>query len=221
MTAIYKREMRGYFTTPIAYILAAVFSAASALLFCVCTLQSQTSDSSLYFQLLMYVYIIITALLTMKSFSEEKRSRTEQLLLTSPVSLTGMVLAKFFAALTLFASTLVLTIPYFCVLAAYSDPNWAKIIGCTVGILLIGSCFIAVGLFMSSLTENQFVAAISTIAVLCGLVMTSILSWISIYARFANFTYGIFDIPAAVYYVSVCAVFIFLTVRVYEKRRYA
>ena len=234
MTAIYKREMRSYFTTPIAYILAAVFSAASALLFCVCTLQSQTSDSSLYFQLLMYVYIIITALLTMKSFSEEKRSRTEQLLLTSPVSLTGMVLAKFFAALTLFASTLVLTIPYFCVLAAYSDPNWAKIIGCTVGILLIGSCFIAVGLFMSSLTENQFVAAISTIAVLCGLVMTSILnsvinfypvrvilSWISIYARFANFTYGIFDIPAAVYYVSVCAVFIFLTVRVYEKRRYA
>ena len=182
----------------------------------------------------MYVYIVIIALLTMKSFSEEKRARTEQLLLTSPVSLTGMVMAKFLAAFTLFMGTLVLTVPFFAVLSMYSDPNWAKIIGCTVGIILIGSCFIAVGLFMSSLTENQLAAAVGTIAVLCGLVMTSVLnsvidfypvravlSWISIYSRFANFTYGIFDIPAAVYYISVCAVFIFLTVRVYEKRRYA
>lgn len=234
MIAIYKREMRAYFTTPIAYVLTAVFSAVAGILFCICTLQMQTSDSSAYFQFLMYVYIVIIALLTMKSFSEEKRARTEQLLLTSPVSLTGMVMAKFLAAFTLFLGTLVLTVPFFAVLSMYSDPNWAKIIGCTVGIILIGSCFIAVGLFMSSLTENQLAAAVGTIAVLCGLVMTSVLnsvidfypvravlSWISIYSRFANFTYGIFDIPAAVYYISVSAVFIFLTVRVYEKRRYA
>ncbi len=234
MIAIYKREMRSYFTTPIGYILTAVFTACAALLFAICTLQLQTSDSSFYFQFLMYIYIIIIALLTMKSFSEEKRMHTEQLLLTSPVSLTSIVGAKFLAAFTMFLGTVALSSLSFIVLAIYSDPNWARVIGCTIGIILIGACFIAVGLFMSSLTENQFVAAISTMATLAGLVMTSILntlidfypvrlvlSWISIYARFANFTHGIFDIPAAIYYISVCAVFLFLTVRVYDKRRYA
>ena len=120
------------------------------------------------------------------------------------------------------------------VLGLYSEPNWARVIGCTVGILLVGICFIAIGLFVSSLTDNQFIAAIGTIALLAGLVVVAIinglidnyylrlvLDWISIYSRYMNFTYGIFDVASAVYYLSICVVFLFLTVRVYEKRRLA
>lgn len=234
MIAIYKREMRSYFTTPIGYIFAATFLVAAGFLYGFCVLQMQTSDVGTYFQLLMYAYIVIIPLLTMKSFAEEKKARTEQLLLTAPVSLWSIVVAKFLAALTMFLGTIVLSSLAFVTLGLYADPNWARIIGCTVGMIFIGICFIAIGLFMSSLTENQFVAAISTIAVLAGLMVTSILngvidvyavrtvlSWISIYSRFSNFTYGIFDIPAAIYYLSISAVFLFLCERVHEKRRYA
>ena len=234
MQAIYKREMRSYFTTPTGYIFAAIFLCASGFLFALCTLQMQTSDVSAYFQFLMYAYIVVIPLLTMKSFAEEKKNGTEQLLLTAPVSLTSMVLAKFLAAFTMFAGTLLVSSVAMAVLGLYSEPNWARVIGCTVGILLVGICFIAIGLFVSSLTDNQFVAAIGTIALLAGLVVVAIinglidnyylrlvLDWISIYSRYMNFTYGIFDVASAVYYLSICVVFLFLTVRVYEKRRLA
>ncbi|MBQ2730270.1 MAG: ABC transporter permease [Clostridia bacterium] len=235
MLAIFKREMRSYFQTPTGYIFAAVFLCASGFLFAFTTLQMQSSDVGVYFQFLMYAYIVIIPLLTMRSFAEEKKSGTEQLLLTSPVSLVSMVFAKFLAAFTMFSGTLLVSCAYFAVLGIYAtDPNWAKIIGCTVGMLLIGMCFIAIGLFVSSLTDNLFVAAIGTVAILAGLVVVSILNglidsyfirlildWVSIYARYTNFTYGIFDIASAVYYVSICIVFLFLCVRVYEKRRLA
>lgn len=234
MQAIYKREMRSYFTTPTGYIFAAIFLCASGFLFALCTLQMQTSDVSAYFQFLMYAYIVVIPLLTMKSFAEEKKNGTEQLLLTSPVSLTSMVMAKFLAAFTMFAGTLLVSSLAMAVLGLYSEPNWARVIGCTVGILLVGICFIAIGLFVSSLTDNQFIAAIGTIALLAGLVVVAIinglidnyylrlvLDWISIYSRYMNFTYGIFDVASAVYYLSICVVFLFLTVRVYEKRRLA
>ena len=234
MQAIYKREMRSYFTTPTGYIFAAIFLCASGFLFALSTLQMQTSDVSAYFQFLMYAYIVVIPLLTMKSFAEEKKNGTEQLLLTSPVSLTSMVMAKFLAAFTMFAGTLLVSSLAMAVLGLYSEPNWARVIGCTVGILLVGICFIAIGLFVSSLTDNQFIAAIGTIARLAGLVVVAIinglidnyylrlvLDWISIYSRYMNFTYGIFDVASAVYYLSICVVFLFLTVRVYEKRRLA
>ncbi len=234
MLAIYKREMRSFFTTPTGYIFAAVFLCASGFLFALCTLQMQTSDVSAYFQFLMYAYIIVIPLLTMKSFAEEKKNGTEQLLLTSPVSLISMVLAKFLAAFTMFVGTLLVSSLAMAILGLYSEPNWARVIGCTVGILLVGICFIAIGLFVSSLTDNQFVAAIGTIALLAALVVVAIinglidnyylrlvLDWISIYSRYMNFTYGIFDVASAFYYISICVVFLFLTVRVYEKRRLA
>lgn len=234
MIAVYKREMRSYFTTPIGYVFIAAFLVCSGFLYSLSVLQVHSSDVGTYFQLLMYAYIIMIPLLTMKSFAEEKKTHTEQLLLTSPISLWSMVTAKFLAALTMFLGTLALSAISFVTLGLYAEPNWAKLIGCLIGMIFIGICFIAIGLFMSSLTENQFVAALSTIAVLAGLMITSVLNsiinsvavrtvlgWISIYSRFSNFTYGIFDIPAAIYYLSICGVFLFLCERVYEKRRYA
>ncbi len=235
MTAIYKRELRSYFTTPTGYIFAAVFLFAAAFLFSFATLQSQSADAAPYFQLLMYAYIIVIPLLTMRSFAEEKKNGTEQLILTSPVSLWSVVLAKFLAAFTMFLGTLLVSGIFFVTIAKYAtEPNWAKIIGCTIGMIFVGMCFIAIGLFVSSLTDNLFVASIGTIAILAGLVFVAIfnsfidnyfirmiLNWISIYSRYAYFANGMFDIASAVYYISICVVFLFLCVRVYEKRRLA
>ena len=100
MTAIYKREMRSYFTTPIGYVFLTVFLFFAEGLFCYTTLFSRTTDVKNYFTAMLFLLVILLPLLTMKLFSEEKKQRTEQLLLTSPVSLFSMVFAKFLAAYT-------------------------------------------------------------------------------------------------------------------------
>ncbi len=234
MLAIYKRDVKSFFKTPAGYIFMGIFLCASGFLCSLSTLQAQTCDVSTYFQFLMFAYVVIIPLLTMKSFAEEKRQGTEQLLLTSPVSLWSMVLAKFAAAFTMFLITIGVSCLFFIPLGIYGEPNPGKILGCLIGMILIASCFIAIGLFVSSLTENQFVAAMGTVGLLALLVILGVLDsyinsklisviigWVSIYSRFTNFTYGIFDLPAVLYYISVCVVFLFFTVRIYEKRRYA
>ncbi len=237
MFAIYKREMKSYFTSPIGYIFMAVFLALSGFIFSLTTLLVQSSDITFYFTVMMFVFIVILPLLTMKSLSEERKTRTEQLLLTSPVTLTGMIAAKFLAAFTMFVGTLLVSSLNFLTLYKYvpegSEINTAIIVGNLISIILIGMCFIAIGIFVSALTENQFVAAISTIGILLFLLIIGFLnglidsyiirymiSWVSIYNRFGNFTYGIFDFNALVYYLSITVVFLFLTIRIYEKRRW-
>ncbi len=234
MLAIYKRELRSYFVSPIGYIFVAIFLIASGLLFSYCTLQAGTGSSvSTYLTLVMYMFIIVLPLLTMKLFSDEKRMRTEQLLLTSPVSLMGMVVAKFLAAYTVFAATYLISCLDFLVLYQYGTPNAAILLGSSLAILLAGGACIAIGVFISALTENQLIAALGTMAIIVFFVLTSILNgyidnavirsvinWVSIMERFVNFTSGIFDFNAIVYYLSLSFVFLFLTVRVYDKRRW-
>ena len=234
MVAIYKREMRAFFKTPVGYIFMGIFLCASAFLCSFATLKQQSCDVSLYFQLLIMAYVVILPLLTMKSFAEEKKQGTEQLLLTSPVSLTSLVGAKFLSAMTMFVITLGVSCLYFIPLGIYGEPNAGRIFGCVIGMILIGMCFIAIGILVSSLTENQFVAAMVTIGILALLVIlgvistyvnstviSTVISWVSIYSRFTNFTYGIFDVASALYYISVAGVCLFLTVRVFERRRFA
>lgn len=237
MTAIYLREMRAYFTTPIGYIFMAVFLAVSAFVFSLTTLLIQSSDVSTYFLIIMFVFIIILPLLTMKSLAEERKSRTEQLLLTSPVTLTGMIAAKFLAAMTMFVSALLVSSLNFLVILKFlpedSSFNLAVLAGNLISTILVGMCFIAIGIFVSSLTENQLIAAIVTIGILVFLlfigflnslidsyVIRYIISWVSIYNRYGNFSNGIFDFNAIVYYFSISIVFLFLTIRVYERRRW-
>lgn len=234
MFAIYKKEMHTYMHTSAGYTFMAMFLAVSGVLFgLMCLELYKTSDVSMYFQFLMFAYVVLLPLLTMKSFAEEKRTRTEQLLITAPVSLFSIVIAKFLAAFTMFIGTIAVTLIYYIPLAMYGIPNWAKIFGNMIAVILIGMCFIAIGIFISSLTDNQFVAAMGTIGVLVGLLavamlnsiinfypVRAVLSWISIYYRYNNFTYGIFDFAALIYYLSICGIFLFLAVRVYERRRW-
>ena len=248
MFAIYKKEMRSYFTNPIGYIFTGIFLVFSAILCCYTTLLVKSYDTSTYFSLMIYAFVILIPLLTMRLFAEERKMRTEQLLLTAPVTLTGMVMGKYLAALSLFlgcvAVSLVNLIPLYVIAAAergvqdvdvtYIGPVTSQIVGCLIGLVLVGAAFVAIGTFISSLCENQLAAAVITMAVIIGFIgiglfasfidvyaVRVVLSWISISARFDNFARGIFDIGAVIYLCSLTFLFLFLTVRVYEKRRWS
>ena len=234
MLAIYKREMRSYFTTPIGYIFLAIFFAVSGAVFAYSTLYSMTADTTVYFTFMMCVFVVLLPLLTMKLFSEEKKTRTDQLLLTAPISIISMVAAKFLAAYTMFAGSMLVSSLQFLILYRYAVVKTSVLLGNLLAILLVGMVFIAVGTFVSSLAENQLAAAVGTIGLLFVLAAISLLNQfipfypirfvlqcISVFSRFQNFTNGIFDIASIIYYLSVTAVFLFLTVRVYERRRWA
>ncbi len=244
MTAIFKKDLRSYFTTPVGYIYMAIFFAVNGGLFSLNTLlEGSDSQVSVYFTTLIFALVILIPLLTMKTFSEEKKLKTEQLLMTSPVSLGGMVMGKFLAAYTVFAGSFLLSCFNFTTLFRFgpknlsgtgSAYNGAILLGSVIAVLLIGAAYVAIGVFVSSLTENQMAAAIGTIGMILLFLVISllnsyipfapvrqVLSWLSIYSRFSNFTYGVFDFSATLYYCSICFVFLFLAVRVYEKRRWA
>lgn len=233
MLAIYKREMRSYFTTPIGYIFAAIFLCLSAAVFCFTTLYTMSADTSTYFTVMLFAFVILLPLLTMKTFSEERKTRTEQLLLTAPVTITGMVCAKFLAAFTVFFGCTLLSSLNFIILYTHAEPETATILGSLLALLLVGMAFIAVGLFVSSLCESQLAASVITVAILLLFLVISmanslidvawvrfLLNGVSVFARFGNFTRGIFDVAALFYYLSVTGVFLFLTVRVFDHRRY-
>ena len=126
MFAIYKKELRSYFINAIGYVYVGVFLAAAALLCCYTTLGSQSYDTSTYFTMLIFAFIILIPLLTMKLFAEEKKLRTEQLLLTAPVSIWEMVLGKFLAAFTLFFGTVVVSCINFFPLYSYARAERAN-----------------------------------------------------------------------------------------------
>ncbi len=233
MFAVYKKELRGYFISPVGYVFMAVFLIASALLVSYNNLSQTTTELSGYFTLLIFLFVVLIPLLTMRLLSEERKTKTEQILLTAPVSLSGIIFAKFLSALTLFGGTLLLSLVNFIPLYANGTPNTAKVFSLMLGTLLIGGAFIAIGLFVSALTENQLSSAIISIAVILGLevlglvstsisntVVRTVVKWISIFDRFNDFANGMLDFGALLYYFSIIVVFLFLSVRVYEKRRW-
>jgi ABC-2 type transport system permease protein len=250
MLAIYAKEMRSYFISAVGYVYSGIFLTVAALLCCYTTLLQKSYSTSTFFFILIIAFIVLLPLLTMKLFAEEKKLRTEQLLLTAPIKITSMVLGKFLAALTMFGGTLLLSSVSFLPLYIYgaaerasSDytalhigPVTAEILGCLIGVFLIGAAFLAIGLFVSSLCENQLSAAIITITILLCMVVLNfvnnanlidnaairfIVDWVCVLSRFEYFSAGMFDFAALLYYLSIASVFLFLTVRVYEKRRWA
>lgn len=253
MKAVYKKELKSYFVNPIGYIYLGVFLAFSAFLCCYTTLVAGSYSTSNYFSYLIISLIVLIPLLTMRLFAEERKMKTEQLLLTSPVSLTGMVLGKYFAALTVFAGGVLTSavnfIPLYIVGAIERNgtssqmrqigPVSAQIFGSLFAVLLLGAALIALGTLISALTENQLSAAVVSVGAMALLFGASLLNamtdsdgqpllavwlrkpldWISVFSRFSLFSSGIFDYAALVYYLSLAFLFLFLTVRLYERRR--
>ncbi|MBQ5612553.1 MAG: ABC transporter [Clostridia bacterium] len=255
MLAVYRKEMRSYFINPIGYIYLGIFLVFSALLCCYTTIISGTYNTSSYFYMMIFAFIILIPILTMRLFAEERKMRTEQMLLTAPISLTGMVLGKYFAALTLFLGGVLLSclnfLPLYVIASVerqgtsetltHVGPVTGEIVGGVIALCLLGAALIAVGMLISALTENQLSAAVVTIGVIAAMVLLnmlnlltdsdgqplisgfavrSVIDWVSVLSRFSAFLNGVFDYAAILYYASLSFIFVFLTVRVYEKRRW-
>ncbi len=234
MSAIFKREWKAYFTTPIGYVFLAVFTAVSGVVFALSTYMADSASISNAFTLMVAAYVLLIPILTMKVFSDELRGKTDQLLLTAPVSLIGVVFSKFLAALCMYMLAVALSMInfLFLVLNGYTVQK-GIVAGLFISMVLIGMACIAIGIFISSLTESQLVAALITMAVLAVLLFVDmfndaipfawlrvVLSWFAINSRYGMLTGGRFDFTAIIYYISIAGSFLLLTVRVFEKKRW-
>ena len=234
MLAIFKRELRSYFVGVLGYVFLVIYLTVAGILFSYTTMFSMSSDVTNFFTLMLVFSAIALPLLTMKSFSEERKTKTEQLVLTAPISLPSMVFGKFLASYTVFGAATVFTSLYFLFLIPYTQLKFAVLFGNLIALLLVGMVFIAIGLFVSALTENQLSAAIGTIAIILGflgiglinsLIPTSyairyVFDALSIFTRFQSFVNGYFEFASVIYYLSVSGIFLWLTIRVYDRRRF-
>lgn len=235
MGAIFRRELKAYFTSPVAYIFIAVFYIYTATYFVNYNLLYGTADMSYVFTSAFVIMMILLPLLTMRLFTEERRLRTDQCLLTAPVNLFSIVMGKFLAATCIFLCAMAIYVVYVITLVALAGSvAWATVIGNLIALLLLGASFISIGTFVSATTENQVVAAILSfiinmafylIDMLAGNVQISwlrnIMASLGFYTRYSEFSTGLFNIPSVIFFASVIFIFNFLTVRVLEKRRWA
>ena len=233
MFAVLKRELSAYFSSPVGYIYLAVFYVFSGYFF-FGVLYSNTTSLSNVFNGMFTIIMLLIPILTMRLVSEDLKNKTDQALLTAPISLVSLVLGKFLSALIVYCLGVAITLVYGVVIAAFAPPDWTVVFGNVLGMLLLGSALIAIGMFISALTENQVIAAVGGFAVGFSLILVNSLSslisidWmkkfvsgLSFMERYDEFTNGILDISNIFFFISICAVFVFFTVRVFEKRRWS
>ena len=239
MLAIYRREMGAFFTSGVAYVFLAVFWLVSGIFFYNGVVGNATTDTSALFSSMFYIVLFLIPVLTMKLLSEEKKNRTDQGLLTAPISLWDIVLGKYFAALTLFIIAESVVFIYAFILNYLGDVVWTPLIGNYVAMIFLGAAFIAVGLFVSSLTESQMASAVVSLVVLFVIYLSEMLvssfenggklkkaihfvvSKLAFYSRYVEFTRGVFSLPSIVFFISAAFLFNFFTVKVLEKRRWS
>ena len=236
MSAIFKREFKAYFTTPVGYVFLALMMFAQGMGFIDMFKAGSTDIGDMFSTFLSFAAIfLLIPILTMRTMSEDRRQKVDQVLITSPVSLYAIVFGKFFATLAIFMLGYVLTPDFQTIIAFQGLPvNWLIYIGNIMGVCFIGSALIAMGIFISTLTENQLVAAVGSFAASIVLYMmdaiseTINISWIttavekiSFTGRYNTFAVGIIDYSNIVFFLGFAAIFIFLTVRVLDKRRYS
>lgn len=235
MIAVMKRELSSYFLSVLAYVYLAIFTLFSGIYFFVTCLYGYGSNNLTHvFGNLFVIVIFLVPILTMKLWSEENKQKTDQLLLTAPVRLTSIVFGKYLAALLIFLSGLFITIIYAGIISAFADPVWPLVLTHFLGLLLLGGALISIGLFISSLTESQLISAIVSFAIgLLIMMMDSLSSFmnikflanlfnaISFNRHYQNFTSGILNLTDVVFFLSVSLTFIFLNIRVLEKKRWS
>jgi len=234
MLAVFKRDFRSYFTSPLGYVYIAATLVVMNAYFYINNIVGTSTDLSPVFDFFSFILVFVVPLLTMRLFSEEFKQKTDQLLLTSPTSVFRIVAGKFLAALAVFSVVIIVSLLYVVVLATYGHPNVKQILACYIAIYCLAGAFIAIGVFISSLTENQLVAAIASLASFLGLYLLE--TWasrvstvwisnlfydISIFRRFAQLGQGILQVSDLVYYLSLMVFFIFLTARSLEKKRWS
>lgn len=234
MKAIFKHDLRAYFSSPLGYVFLMAFLLVMNIYFFSTCVYTGTNSLTSVFSFMIYMLIFMIPILTMRTFSEEYKLKTDQLLLTSPVRPSGIVLGKFFSCMVVFAIGLAFTLIDVIVIAATGTLNVATTVGNYIAIFGVAACYISIGLFISSLTENQLISCIATLGAFLALALIdmtysllnatwikAVIYWISIFRRYNSFTTGVFSIADLFYYVSIAVVFVFLTVRVLEKKRWS
>lgn len=234
MWAILKRESRAYYRTPQGFVIIAALFFFSGYFFFTYNLVQNTTDMSSLFSQLFSVVLFVVPILTMRLFSEDKRLKIDQQLLTSPVTRTGIVLGKFFAAAGVYFTAILSTLVAALVMSFFGKPDWPVIIGNFTGLLLLGIALIAVCSFLSSLTESQVIAAVASFVVSLFLVVIDYLSFatrspllqdvlgnMSFSRRYAPFTLGVFELQNVVFFLSVSAMFLCFTIAVLDRKRWS
>lgn len=237
MRAIWKRELKNYFLTPIGYVFMSIFLLVNGLFFMINNLWSMSSSLDTMFSIMNYVFMLVVPLLTMRLMSEDRKNKTDQLLLTSPISIWSIALGKFMAACTVLLLSLCFTFAYIAIIAVYATPYWGLIVSNYLGFTLLGACYIAIGVLISAMTESQITAAVFTFGANLLLQflesvgpslnipymswLPNAMSWLSLYSRYYSFTTGIISLADVIYYLSFIGVLLFLTVRVIDKRRWS
>lgn len=233
MGAIYRREMGAFFTSGLAYVFLAVFYLLSGVFFYNDVIAAGSTNTAPVFGSMFIIVLFLIPILTMRLLSEEKKNRTDQGLLTAPIGLWEIVLGKYLAAMTLFVIAESIIFVYAVILNYLGNVVWVTLLGNYFAMLFLGAAFIAVGLFISSLTENQMTAAVVSMVALFFLylfdsfitrvtneTLYKILTELSFYSRYMEFTQGIFSVPSMLFFLSTAFLFNFFTVRVLEKKRW-
>ena len=287
MLAIIKKEFLTYFKSMTGYIFMACLLFFVGLFFVLNNLLGMSPQYNGVLSNITFVFMLIVPILTMRLLAEEARQKTDQLLLTSPISLSRIVLGKYLGAVSVLFLTLVITLIYPVILSTMGSVNWPEVIGGYVGFFLLGCSLIAVGLFISSITDNQVIAAVVTFTALlliwfidtiakglptdrtsgiifaciliaavafifymaaknwivsggimaAGLIgvfvgyrmkpaafdglIAKVLNWFSLLSRYDDFSMGVLNLSPIIYYISFSGVFLFLTVRMLEKKRWS
>jgi ABC-2 type transport system permease protein len=236
VSAVFKREFKAYFTSPIGYVVLAILFYFSGETFYESNLRGASpSLLNVYYMLFTVALLAMLPLLTMRLMSDDKRQKTDQALLTAPVSLTGVVLGKFLAALLLFALGIAITFVYALIIAFQVTPDWMVVIGNYLGLVLMGGALLAIGLLLSSLTESMFVAGILTFGVSYiwvtldsiassyadNKLITAVVGFLSISQRYNHFTLGTVQYNDVVFFLVIQALFLFLTVRLLDRKRWS
>lgn len=233
MWSVFKRELASYFISPMAYVMGAVFLLLSGYFFSIILLATHSASMQGVLGNMAVVFLFIAPVLTMRLLAEERKLGTDELIMTAPVSITSVVVGKYLAAVCTYLVYLTVTLIYPFILTRYGSPDMGPIYCGYLGMLLFGAGCLAVGLFASSLTDNQMVAGIIGFGLLlflwilgwAGAVVTGpigdTLANLSLLKRFDDFQKGILDLSSVLYYVSFIFVFLFFSARVIDSRRWS
>ena len=234
MIAICKREIRSYFSSPVGYVCIAALAALYGFYYFQVMYIGMSSYISAVYSTMFYFGMMIIPIITMKSMSDDQKNKTDQALLTAPVGVTSIVVGKFLACFFVFFVASTLGLLPAVAMSFFSSPSWGEIIGNYIGALLYGAAMISIGVFISSLTVSQIIAAIGTFiisvllmymdslaSVVSNEVLSTAIQWFSFNDRYSTFTQGMFSISSVIFFISVVAVFVFLTARKVESRRWS
>ncbi len=233
MKAVFKRELRSYFNSPVGYVCVAALAALYGFFYYQVMAIGSTSYIRNVYSTMFTFGMMVIPIITMRSMTDDQKNKTDQALLTAPVGVTSIVVGKFLACFFVFLIASAIGLLPAVAMSFFSSPSWGEVIGNFLGTLLYGGAMISIGVFISSLTVSQIIAAIGTFIVsvflmyidnlagaVSNTVVNKVVEWISFNTRYTTFTQGMFSISSTVFFLSVMAVFVFLTIRRLESRRW-